>query len=108
MTEDRAAEGALATRLAWLTGLRLVLLTVLLALIASLYLRQGFESGSYSVYLVVATLGVGYALAAIYASVLRRRKHLQFLGYAQLLLDQATWTVLVYVSGGPTSGATAL
>jgi len=50
----------------------------------------------------------GFALAGIYAAWLRTGRRLRQLGYAQLLFDQLTWTVLVYVSGGANSGATSL
>lgn len=104
----RLTEPLLATRLAWLTGLRLILLTLLLALTAFFHLRRNIdELESFSGNLVLATLAFAYGLAAIYAAVLRGGKHLVSLGYAQLALDQLTWTALVYVSGGAASGATA-
>lgn len=101
------AEPRLATRLAWLTGLRLAVLTLLLGLTASFHLRRGFELGSFSSHLVLATLAIAYGLAGVYAYWLRRGTHLVPLAYAQLVLDQLTWTALVYVSGGAASGATA-
>lgn len=103
----RLSEPRLATRLAWLTGLRLVLLTTLLGLIGFFHLRRGIEPGSFSGNWVLGTLAVAYGLAAIYATVLRRGRDLVSLASAQLVLDQLTWTSLVYVSGGATSGATA-
>lgn len=104
---SQLAEPVLATRLAWLTGLRLALLTLLLALTGSFYLRSGFAPGSYSANVVLATLAVAYALAGVYAAVLRRGERLVALAHVQLVLDQLTWTALVYVSGGAASGATA-
>src|SRR5690606_34648087 len=99
-------EPLLATRLAWLTGLRLILLTLLLALTASFHLRRNLDQlESFSGNLVLATLAFAYGLAAIYAAVLRQGRHLVALAYAQLVLDQLTWTALVYVSGGAASGA---
>lgn len=104
----RLTEPLLATRLAWLTGLRLILLTLLLALTASFHLRRNLDQlESFSGNLVLATLAFAYGLAAIYAAVLRQGRHLVALAYAQLVLDQLTWTALVYVSGGAASGATA-
>lgn len=104
---QRLDEPRLASRLAWLTGLRLGLLTLLLGLLASFYLRRGFELGSFSGNLVLVTLAIAYGLAGVYAALLRRGTNLVALAYAQLALDQLTWTALVYVSGGPASGATA-
>src|SRR5262249_13790080 len=57
--------------------------------------------------IVFATIASGFALAAVYAAVLRTGKHLQRLAEAQIVLDQLTWTAIVYVSGGATSGATS-
>jgi len=104
----RLTEPLLATRLAWLTGLRLLLLTLLLGLTASFHLRRNInELESFSGNLVLATLAFAYGLAAIYAAVLRQGRRLVGLAYTQLVLDQLTWTALVYVSGGAASGATA-
>jgi two-component system sensor histidine kinase HydH len=98
---ERLAEPQLASRLAWLTGLRIALLTLLLALTGSFYLRSGFRPGSYSGNVVLGTLAVAYALAGAYAAVLRRGERLVELAQVQLVLDQLTWTALVYVSGSP-------
>lgn len=104
----RLTEPLLATRLAWLTGLRLLLLTLLLTLTAFFHLRRNVtELESFSGNVVLATLAFAYGFAAIYAAVLRGGKHLVGLAYTQLVLDQLTWTALVYVSGGAASGATA-
>ena len=106
-----AAPGAdddrLANRLAWITGLRLGFLTVLLVSTAFFYLRGALGVYPQSQGIVFSTIGAAYALAAIYATVLRSGKHLQRLAEAQIVLDQLTWTAIVYVSGGATSGATS-
>lgn len=98
---------ALATRLAWISGLRLGFLTLLLALIAFLYLRGNLAEYSESIRIVFGTIGAAYAMAALYTALLRRGRRLTLLAYAQLALDQITWTAIVYVSGGATSGATS-
>ncbi len=100
-------DAPLRSRLAWLTGLRIASVTVLGGLLGSLYLRAGLPLGSFSVRVVIGTLVSTYALATAYAAVLRWGKHLRKLAIAQIVVDQLTWTVLVYVSGGATSGATA-
>jgi two-component system sensor histidine kinase HydH len=97
----------LANRLAWITGLRLGFLTLLLVATAFFYLRGALGVYPQSQGIVFSTIGAAYALAAIYATVLRSGKHLQRLAEAQIVLDQLTWTAIVYVSGGATSGATS-
>ena len=94
-------------RLAWITGLRLGFLTLLLAVTGFFYLRGELAVYPQSQSILIATIGAAYALAAGYATVLRSGKHLQRLAEAQIVLDQVTWTALVYVSGGATSGATS-
>jgi signal transduction histidine kinase len=101
------SEDRLARRLAWITGLRLAFLTLLLVATAFFYLRGALGDYPESQSIVFATIGGAYALAAVYATVLRSGKHLLRLAEAQIVLDQLTWTAIVYVSGGPTSGATS-
>lgn len=57
--------------------------------------------------MVFKTIGAAYACAAVYATVLRSGKRLRLLAVVQIVLDQLTWTAIVYVSGGATSGATS-
>ena len=97
----------LAQRLAWITGLRLAFLTVLLVATAFLYLRGELSEYPVSLRVVFATIASGYALAALYGVVLRSGKQLHTLAYTQIVLDQITWTAIVYVTGGATSGATS-
>lgn len=97
----------LANRLAWITGLRLGFLSLLLASTAFFYLRGTLAEYPQSQIVVLASIGSAYALAAAYATVLRSRKHLRALAETQIVLDQLTWTAIVYVSGGATSGATS-
>ena len=96
----------LAGRLAWITGLRLAFLILLLGATAFLYLRGDLSRFPYSQRIIFLTIGSGFALAAVYAAVLRQGQRLVELSYAQLVLDQLTWTSIVYVTGGATSGAT--
>jgi signal transduction histidine kinase len=98
---------SLAGRLAWITGLRLAFLVLLLGATATLYLRGELARYPFSLRVVFLTIGPGFALAGLYAAVLRSGKHLHALAWWQIALDQVTWTAIVYVSGGATSGATS-
>lgn len=98
----------LTSRLGWLVGLRLLFLTVLFGLTASFYLRSGFRVGTFSNRVLLVALVVTYLVAGVYYVGLRRKRYVIELAYAELVIDQATWTALIYVTGGATSGATAL
>jgi two-component system, NtrC family, sensor histidine kinase HydH len=98
---------ALAGRLAWITGLRLAFLTLLLVATTFFYLGGELSRYAFSVRVVFGTIGAAFALAAIYAGVLRSKRKLWLLAQVQIVLDQLTWTAIVYVSGGATSGATS-
>ncbi len=98
----------LTARLGWLVGLRLLFLTVLFGLTASFYLRSGFQVGTFSNRVLLVALVVTYLVASVYFVALKRKRYLVELAYAELVIDQATWTALIYVTGGATSGATAL
>lgn len=97
----------LPSRLAWITGLRLAFLCVLLAATSFFYLGGALGRYPFSRAVAFASIGGAFALAAIYATVLRTGKNLRRLAEVQILLDQLTWTAIVYVSGGATSGATS-
>jgi two-component system, NtrC family, sensor histidine kinase HydH len=98
----------IASRLGWLVGLRLLFLTLLFGLTASFYLRSGFRIGTYSNRVLLVALLATYVASATYYVALRRRQKVMTLAYAELVIDQATYTALIYVTGGATSGATAL
>src|ERR1700730_10289247 len=98
---------SLAGRLTWITGLRLAFLVLLLGATATLYLRGELMRYPFSLRVVFLTIGPGFALAGVYAAVLRSGKHLHALAWWQIALDQVTWTAIVYVSGGASSGATS-
>jgi signal transduction histidine kinase len=104
---DSPPDHSLATRLAWITGLRLGFLALLLSATATLYLRGELARYPFSLHIVFVTIGTGFALAAVYAGALRRGRNLQALAWVQIALDQLTWTAIVYVTGGATSGATS-
>ncbi len=107
-SSSRPPDHSLATRLAWVTGLRLAFLLLLLGATATLYLRGALTLYPFSLRVVFVTIVAGFALAAVYAATLRRSKHLLGLAWAQIALDQVTGTAIVYVTGGASSGATSL
>jgi len=98
---------ALPRRLAWLTGARLLFMSVALALVGSLYLGGQYEARYYTLRAGLLTFGGGFVLTAIYAAALRRSARVELLADAQLVLDQVTWTAVVYLTGGAASGATS-
>ncbi len=97
----------LARRLAGLTAARLLLLSLSLALVGAFYLRGKFGFGSFTLRVALETFGLSFVLTGIYAALLRKGQHLERLAEAQLVLDQLTWTVVAYLTGGATSGATS-
>jgi signal transduction histidine kinase len=97
----------LSNRLAWVTGLRLGFLALLLGSTAFFYLRGALSRYPQSQTFLLGAIGAAFALAAIYATLLRRKRHLHRLAELQIVLDQITWTAIVYVTGGATSGATS-
>jgi signal transduction histidine kinase len=99
-------DAELVRRLTRLTGLRLLVWTLLLGIVALVYLRG--QTGGFSSFVAFATVSSSYALSAIYAFMLRRGRHLRLIAYAQLISDQLAWTALVYVTGGVTSGGVSL
>jgi signal transduction histidine kinase len=105
----RSSPGApLARRIAWLTAARLLFLVLLLGLVGLFGRERTLAVESFTVQVALMTLGVAFALAGVYAAVLRSGRHLEQLADFQLVFDQLTWTVIVYLSGGPSSGATSL
>jgi len=107
VASTRPPDHSLATRLAWITGLRLGFLVLLLGGAAVLYFRGDLVRYSFSLKIILATIGSGFALAALYGVALRSGRRLLSLAWAQIVLDQLTWTAIVYVTGGPSSGATS-
>jgi signal transduction histidine kinase len=95
---------ALPRRLAALTAGRLVFLTLALALVGLLYLRNTEFQGT-SLRVGLALLVAAFFLTGIYAAWLRVGRALPLLADAQLVLDQAAWTVVAYLTGGAASGA---
>jgi signal transduction histidine kinase len=88
-------------------GARLALLTLLLGIIVTVQLRDPWRLTSFTVQVALATIGCAFALSAVYGVFLRQRRGLRALVTVQLVLDQVIWTVVVYLSGGISSGATS-
>lgn len=101
------ASPALSRRLALLTAARLVFLTLCLGLVGLFYLR-GASLGSVTLRISLALLAVSFACAGAYALLLRLGRGLAFVADAQIVLDQLSWTVVAYLTGGASSGAASL
>jgi two-component system sensor histidine kinase HydH len=101
---ELTARSALPRRLAALTAGRLVFLTLALGLVGLLYLRNTEFQGT-SLRVGLALLVAAFFITGIYAAWLRMGRALPLLGDAQLVLDQAAWTVVAYLTGGAASGA---
>ncbi|MET0410170.1 MAG: ATP-binding protein [Polyangiaceae bacterium] len=102
-----SAVAPLARRLAWVTGLRLLFLTILLGLLGLLNFTSKLQT-TFTGQTAFITLAVGFALTAVYASWLRHGRRLQVLVVLQLSIDPILWTMVVYLSGAASSGATSL
>ena len=97
----------LARRLAALTGARLALLSISFVLVGVFYLRGKFGLSSFTLRVALEAFGVSFGLTGVYAIWLRRGRHMERLAEAQLIVDQLTWTVVVFLTGGASSGATS-
>lgn len=102
------AAAPLERRLAWVTGFRLVLLSLLLGLLGLLNFKTQLAWATFTIQTALGTLAVAFAVTALYAALLRRGRDMQFLVVLQLVVDPMLWTMIVYLSGGPSSGATTL
>jgi signal transduction histidine kinase len=105
-TERPAAP--LERRLAWVTGFRLLFLSLVLGLLGLLNFKSELAWATFTVQTALGTLAVAFAVTALYAVLLRQGRRMQLLVTLQLIVDPLLWTVIVYLSGGPSSGATSL
>jgi signal transduction histidine kinase len=64
--------------------------------------------GTFTVQTALGTLALAFAVTALYAALLRQGRHMHRLVVLQLVVDPILWTMIVYLSGGPSSGATSL
>src|SRR6187399_51928 len=104
---DMVQSSALPRRLALFTAARIVFLSLCLALVGLFYLR-GASLGSTTLRIGLVLLVVSFALAGLYALLLRLGKGLALVADAQIVLDQLAWTVVAYLTGGASSGAASL
>jgi len=98
-------DSPLGKRLVALSFFRLAVLGVFLLIIEGYYLDN--LDGS-STRIAVATASLAFLSTAIYALPLRRERWLKAMAHAELVTDQLTWTAIVFISGGVTSGSTSL
>jgi len=101
----KAEDGGLARRLVWLVGLRLVLLTVVLFVLTTVYLKG---AGGFSGILALGSVAASFALAGVVAATLRKGRALPIVAQGQVIADQLLWSVIVFVSGAASSAATSL
>jgi signal transduction histidine kinase len=85
-----------------------VLLSLLLGLLGLLNFRSPSMWETFTIQTALGTLALAFAVTALYAAMLRGGRHMQRLVVLQLVVDPLLWTVIVYLSGGPSSGATSL
>jgi two-component system, NtrC family, sensor histidine kinase HydH len=100
-------QAGLPRRLLWLNAVRLVLLLILLGLVAYSFVGNRIGFGTESTRLVLGTLAGSFAAAGVFAVLVRRGSHMELVAEAQLVFDQLSWTMLVYLSGAVSSGATS-
>lgn len=101
------AESTFAVRFAWLTGLRLLVLTLVLIVTTTIYLGD-YETHSYSSKIALLTVAAAYGLTGLYAAALRIGRALEGVAVVQMIVDHVVWSAIVYISGGVASGATSL
>lgn len=103
---DTPAGPTLPRRLLWLNLLRLIVLTTLLTLTGFPLAIKHMGLGTESTRLALSALAVSFAVAGVMAVLLRKGRWLDGIAHSQLVFDQLTWTVFVYLTGGVASAAT--
>ena len=101
------ADSTFAVRFAWLTGVRLLVLTLVLIVTTTVYLGD-FVTHAYSSKFALLTVATAYGITGIYAALLRIGRGLEVIAYGQMVVDHIVWSAIVYISGGVASGATSL
>jgi two-component system sensor histidine kinase HydH len=101
------AKSTFAVRFTWLTGVRLLVLTLVLIVTTTIYLGD-YATHVYSSKFALLTVAMAYGLTGLYAAALRIGRGLELVAIVQLIVDQVVWSAIVYISGGVTSGATSL
>ena len=103
---ESLAGATLPRRLLWLNLIRLVVLTILLAVTGSAFAGRYIEWGTESSRLALTAVAISYGLAGISTAALRLDLYVEAIAHLHLIVDQITWTLLIYVSGGINSAAT--
>ena len=101
------AESTFAVRFAWLTGVRLLVLTLVLIVTTTIYLGD-VATRPYSSKIALLTVATAYGLTGLYAAALRIGRALELVAIVQMFVDHVIWSAIVYISGGVASGATSL
>lgn len=99
----RTSDAALYTRLTYLTAFRLVIVTALLGATIYVTLRPDDDLGGPLAVLLYGLVTFVYAVSLGYLWVLRARRQLGSLAYAQVAGDVLVATFLVYLTGGADS-----
>lgn len=95
--------GSLLSRLVYLTAFRLLLVTALLGATLWVTLRPGDELDGPTALLLYGTIAFVYGASLGYLWLLRLRRRLQAVAYAQVAGDICLATFLVYLTGGADS-----
>lgn len=103
---ESLAGATLPRRLLWLNLTRLVVLTILLLLTGSTFAGRYIEWGTQSSRLALVTVALSFGLAGISTAMLRKGLYVEHIAHVHLFVDQITWTILIYISGGINSAAT--
>src|SRR5664280_793931 len=103
---ESLAGATLSRRLLWLNFVRLIVLSLLLILIGSTFAGRYIDWGTQSSRLALVTVALSFGLAGVSTAMLKTGLHVEPIAHAHLFIDQISWTVLIYVSGGINSAAT--
>ncbi len=103
---ESLAGATLPRRLLWLNLVRLIVLTLLLILTGSTFAGQYIDWGTQSSRLALVTVALSFGLAGISTAMLKKGLYVEHIAHVHLCVDQITWTILIYISGGINSAAT--
>lgn len=107
-TERVQGSSSLLKRLIYLTAFRLLIVTALLAATVWVTLRPGDQLDGATTFLLYGLIGFVYAASLGYLWLLRQRRRLRRVAYAQIAGDVLLATFLVYLTGGADSLFTLL
>ena len=94
----------LRRRLAWLTGGRLIVATLLLGSTLLLSLKQEHGTHDFTPRFLLSAIAATYFACLAFALWLPRARRLEYVATSQIGWDLALTTALVYVGGGAASG----